>query len=239
MQSSKGINSGYLEAFLRSENQMGFSVVTLLAWLALSDGEVSTEEREALKAVASNSNSAINVELIIQACLHASPADLQLACEVVRHLKPEGRQLFLEMAIGVALKDRVLAPAENHILRFYADILSIGSVGLRDTFRRITTQEFPLPSGTSNNSKNEREERSGERKSSDDRKPSSSNIDRIRALAILGLEESANREEIKDAYRRLARIHHPDRFSSLGEEAVAAATRTFQRIESAHRFLAQ
>ncbi len=60
---------------------------------------------------------------------------------------------------------------------------------------------------------------------------------RTKALATLGLEEGATFEEIKAAYRRLASVHHPDRFAALGKEATATATATFQRIQSAYDYL--
>nr|WP_279614666.1 J domain-containing protein [Desulfovermiculus halophilus] len=57
------------------------------------------------------------------------------------------------------------------------------------------------------------------------------------AYAVLGLRQGATMEEIRKTYYRLAQIHHPDRFASLGEEAVAAATNTFKRINEAYEFL--
>jgi DnaJ like chaperone protein len=54
---------------------------------------------------------------------------------------------------------------------------------------------------------------------------------------VLGLEHGASIEEVKRAYRRLAQVHHPDKFAALGKEAVAAATSTFQRIQDAYQYL--
>ena len=47
----------------------------------------------------------------------------------------------------------------------------------------------------------------------------------IEALATLGLTGEASAEDIREAYRHLAQIHHPDRFQKLGAEALAAATK--------------
>jgi DnaJ like chaperone protein len=69
------------------------------------------------------------------------------------------------------------------------------------------------------------------------RRPSGTDSRRVHALATLGLEEGASSEEIVRAYRRLVKVHHPDRFESLGAEAVRAATQTFQRIQAAYEFL--
>jgi DnaJ like chaperone protein len=62
-------------------------------------------------------------------------------------------------------------------------------------------------------------------------------IARIKALALLGLDEGATEEAIRQAFRRVSKIHHPDHFQTLGEEATLEATRTFLRIKEAHDFL--
>ncbi|EPC02707.1 hypothetical protein L861_10200 [Litchfieldella anticariensis FP35 = DSM 16096] len=60
-----------------------------------------------------------------------------------------------------------------------------------------------------------------------------------RALAILGLEPGASRSEIRKAYRRLAQLHHPDRFFAEGEAMVANASMRFQKIKKAYDYLMQ
>ena len=67
--------------------------------------------------------------------------------------------------------------------------------------------------------------------------PSGPNQKAIQAYSILGLEYGASIDEVRRAYRRLAQVHHPDKFSALGKEAVAAATLTFQRIQDAYQYL--
>lgn len=51
---------------------------------------------------------------------------------------------------------------------------------------------------------------------------------RLKALATLGLEEDADKEQIRAAYRRLAMRHHPDR---------GGDTATLQQINEAYRLL--
>ncbi|MFC3282240.1 J domain-containing protein [Litchfieldella rifensis] len=60
-----------------------------------------------------------------------------------------------------------------------------------------------------------------------------------RALAVLGLEPGASRHDIRKAYRRLAQLHHPDRFFAEGDAVVATASRRFQRIRKAYDYLMQ
>lgn len=60
-----------------------------------------------------------------------------------------------------------------------------------------------------------------------------------RALEILGLEPGASRSDIRQAYRRLAQVHHPDRFFAQGDAVVASASARFQRIKKAYDYLMQ
>src|SRR5256885_66884 len=60
---------------------------------------------------------------------------------------------------------------------------------------------------------------------------------RARALAILGLSEGASADDMRSAYRRLAKVRHPDRFAQLGPSAVAAATESFKVLQGAYELL--
>lgn len=60
-----------------------------------------------------------------------------------------------------------------------------------------------------------------------------------RALAVLGLTPGASRADIRRAYRRMAQLHHPDRFYSGSEHQVALASARFQRVKSAYDYLMQ
>lgn len=88
-----------------------------------------------------------------------------------------------------------------------------------------------------------REKKNGEFKSRVDNTAESDepreegDMSRIRALATLGLEEGVPQIDIKNAYRRLALIHHPDRYGVGGPDAIAAATETFKRIRAAYETL--
>jgi len=60
-----------------------------------------------------------------------------------------------------------------------------------------------------------------------------------RALSVLGLTPGATRIEVRHAYRRMAQLHHPDRFYSESEQQVALASARFQRIKNAYDYLMQ
>ena len=54
------------------------------------------------------------------------------------------------------------------------------------------------------------------------------------AYTILGVDPSASDEEIKKAYREMAKKNHPDLVSNLGEEVRQAAEKKFQEINEAY-----
>ena len=54
------------------------------------------------------------------------------------------------------------------------------------------------------------------------------------AYKILGIESSATDEEVKRAYREMAKKNHPDLVGNLGDEVRQAAEKKFQEINAAY-----
>ncbi len=54
------------------------------------------------------------------------------------------------------------------------------------------------------------------------------------AYKILGVDENATDEEVKKAFREMAKKNHPDRVGSLGEDVRKAAEKKFQEINAAY-----
>ena len=55
--------------------------------------------------------------------------------------------------------------------------------------------------------------------------------------SVLGLERNASREEVRQAYRRLAGKYHPDKVAHLGEEFRDLAEERFKEIQRAYQEL--
>lgn len=54
------------------------------------------------------------------------------------------------------------------------------------------------------------------------------------AYQILELDKTATNEDLKKAYRRLVKKHHPDKLRHLGEEHLKGAQEKFQKIQEAY-----
>ncbi len=52
---------------------------------------------------------------------------------------------------------------------------------------------------------------------------------------VLGIPQNAGKEEIKQAYRKLANQYHPDKLTHLGEEFRALAEERFKSIQEAYQ----
>ena len=239
--------SEFERMLLKSENQLGTSVLLILTWLASSDGIIDDSEEEQLYEILQASKNKHDIEPLISIVQKKDLKAIQLACEIVKgHFINEKADLFLEMAVGVAIADGYLFSSENYILRFIADLLNINFQRLNTIFQNITGKDFPEPVDLSRKKywQNYEGRHNGNSKSntksdasSQGRKDSPHNQKIIYYYAVLGLEVGATKAEIKKAFSRLAQIHHPDRFSSLGDEAVAASTTTFHRIKEAYDYL--
>ena len=54
------------------------------------------------------------------------------------------------------------------------------------------------------------------------------------AYIALGIEKSVTDSEVKKAYRKMAVLHHPDKYEQMGQEQQKAAKEKFQKIQEAY-----
>ena len=57
------------------------------------------------------------------------------------------------------------------------------------------------------------------------------------AYKILEVEQSASNDEIKKAYRKMARKYHPDMVSHLGEDFQKSANEKFRKVNEAYEMI--
>ena len=54
---------------------------------------------------------------------------------------------------------------------------------------------------------------------------------------VLGLQKGASEDEIKKAFRQLAKKYHPDKLNNLSEREISYATEKFRKIKNAYESL--
>lgn len=225
-----------------AKNQTGICALCLLGWIANSDGHISEEESEFFHGIAMESEESALAGQVMDHVINNDVRVIQLACELISKLELKTRKLLLELCVGMSLADGRVTTGEFYILRFLADAFLLPSGTLEESFRNITGDQMPPLSDLSSASwwrqRSESSQSNGANRGGQDEDEDSPPRGSLGwAYATLGLEHGAGEVEIKTAYRRLSAVHHPDRYVSLGDEAVQAATVTFRRITNAYEIL--
>jgi hypothetical protein len=145
----------------------------------------------------------------------------------------------MELVIGVSITGRDQLPATNHILRFLSDLLSIPQRELISLYDESTGREFPGPSDVSGQEYWHKRPRSRRAR---EHTPHPTQLNPVEDIPkevdpnkIIGVPYEASKAEIKIAFKKLAQLHIPSRYKALGDEAVAAAAITQERIQNAYR----
>jgi DnaJ like chaperone protein len=107
-------------------------------------------------------------------------------------------------------------------LKIYEYELKSIIAGLEDAHQKKLEEEFY--------------QRERERKTQKKRKPKSSSYTKTKMADILGVQSTDSFEIIKKAYRKLVKLHHPDRFIKNGPEQIKLAQERFIEIQKAYEY---
>lgn len=241
MNSHAGVEiSEFEKLILTSANPEGTALILFLCWIAASDGDIDEREHNRLTEIANASKHGSEIQSLFQLVEKNDINALQLSCEILKeHSTGDRAELYINLALGVALADGYFPSGENHIVRFLADAIGISPSRLGAIFMEMTGKEYPEPSDLSSAKfwRDSARKRPSEQGTTSTHDRDGRISERHRALAVLGLDDSATVQEIRGTFRRLSMVHHPDRYSAIGPEAVAAATETFRRIKTAYDYL--
>jgi DnaJ like chaperone protein len=184
------------------------AVIALGAKMAKADGTVSRDEVAAFREVFQvPPDEEAHLRFVFDLARRSTAGFDSYARQVGRLFA--GKRAVLEDLLGglfyIALADGRVCPAEDHYLREVARHLGFDATG----YARIRAA-FLGPSASG---------------ADDDADPH----------AVLGLASDASLDEIRAAYRRLIRAHHPDLLVARGmpAERVALATQRVARINAA------
>lgn len=256
------MGSGIVDTLARSQNWILDAVRFAAVWVALADHDFDAQEAAALHAKLPDRPGGVRLDDITRALTRAGSAGVGAEAahvfgEIRDRLADSSKKSFLRLLVQIAAADGRISQGERHALIFVAELLDRADLA-EQLFRDETGLElYDLADLSDPNYWRELEEASARSGAQSDAQgededdgdadtgpaggrgggASSADPARVEALATLGLVGSPSAEEIKAAYRRLAKLHHPDRYAELGADAVAHATRTFQRIQGAYALL--
>lgn len=255
----------FLTIFWHSPDRANLCTLTLLAWLAGSDGTIAASEEALLRrfAVAGNAR---EIDTILAVARAGSIDALEVVCRFAMTRMSRGRKrLLAQLAVTMAAADRHITVGENYVLQFLADLLGISPRSFAKLFEQVTHRPFPeagdpstiewwrrreagveaapaqdLPPDAAEDVRHDpggAEPKAGSARAAPAVEPPTGEMTRVRAWAILNLAEGASTGEVRSAFRRLAKVRHPDRYAKLGPSAVAAATEAFKQLETAYSLL--
>lgn len=130
------------------------------------------------------------------------------------------RSQIIYFLVGLAMKDEQMIDREYRIIKD----LSF-SIGLTSSELESIIAMYRVKSNTNSNHSS----------SSSEKQLYKSKIEIC--LQILGLKTGSTLVEIKANYRKLVKIHHPDRFSNESAEQQKIASDRFRKIQEAYEFL--
>lgn len=217
------------------------AALAILAWLARCDGPLSHRRAAALAHVAVQSGPSFIRRLpeALRDCEAIGFEELRQAFEVMGGMPERMRAGLAAAGVTVAFADGRPGPAGEHALRLIADACAPTGMGLHLLARAYERKGARLrPPGDPTSF--EWWERKGERDLGEHTVAgilSARGLAELRDLATLGLAPGATAEDIRDAYRQMARQHHPDRFHGQPDDVRARALEHFSRIREAYERL--
>ena len=209
---------------------------SMLAKLAKADGRVDPEEVKTAEKVFERFEFALRKRQFCSSVFNAAKDD---ARTIYWYAEQFGNQIrdvdvcifVYELLWDVACADGWLHPAEKEILQKICSYLHVPSAYFDINYRRRRTTFIE---GDKREAK--RKSQSKEKNTRDWRRAYASGRSSIlAAYEILESESTATDEELKSAYRRMAKRYHPDllRANGVPEEMIAEATERMAQVNAA------
>lgn len=154
--------------------------------------------------------------------------NLKSACNwISRHIEDEGyKSQFLYFLTGIAYVDGRLHTNEEKKLSNICKYLKLPPSTLQsiiNTYKEAFEKKY-------------KEEEQARKRRAEAKQKTSTNYRKKRMAAILEVNENASFSDIKKAYRKLVKLHHPDRFQNNGPEQIKMARERFIEIQLAYEF---
>jgi uncharacterized tellurite resistance protein B-like protein len=131
--------------FRSAAHRQNLCVLALLTWVASCDGSIADAELDLLRSVAAGVSGGGEVlPAVIEIAREGRAEDLELVCRYLRnHFPRNQRPLLAELFVTMAVQDGNLTVAENHVLRFLADLLVLPARKFAKLFEGVARRPFP------------------------------------------------------------------------------------------------
>lgn len=137
-----------------------------------------------------------------------------VAVWINKHVHEETKRIqILYFLVGLSMIDQELIQSEYQLLKDLTPLLNLNQTHLDQIIGMYSFKS---------------EEKTSSKKSESNKE---------QALTVLGLQITADTDDIKASYRKLVKIHHPDRFSNDSPEQQQLAHEKFLLIQKAYEYL--
>ena len=222
--------TGFTTAIATTDKPSLAAMALFAAWIATSNGVPDEAHRSMLSAFAGSASEQGLVEVAIESALSNNLYDLQLACEALRQNQSVPPQTIVEALLRIAAVDQKFSYREGQLVLLAADAMLLSRRQVDEVSLKVAGKPLPAVLDPMTDFKQWSTDNEEPRPRVDD-------MQRLRDLAALGLDETATSADIRLAYRRMCQVHHPDRFATLGPDAVRHAQTSFLRIQQAYERL--
>ena len=210
------------QAYYSQSSDFSMSLVMLTGAVMQADGKVMRSELDYVKSFFvkhfGEEQSIEMVKMLKEVLQHAIDTR-EVAMQMRSRMAHPSRLQLLHFLFGIANADNSISPEELRLLHQIARFMGISQMDFQSVRAMFGFQYGRQSAGGGGSRQYTQQERQN-------------NIGR--AYEILEVSESATASEIKNAYRKMAKKHHPDRVASMGERFQQDAKEKFQKIQEAY-----
>jgi|GEM_PF-3007284 len=209
------------KGFLKSEKTFIDLILQLAAAASMADGKISTSEEARIRFQLEKAFSKKKVAehfKTYESYLN-QPIPIDKCCGIIHEeFDHAAKGHLLYLLISIVTADGILTQQESQFIDRVVKKARIRSTTVFTVYRLFTF-------------KREQQEEQSHYQSS---RPSTSTSSLHSAYDLLDLDSTCTEKELKQAFRRLAKIHHPDKLGHLGETQLNVAKEKFQLILAAY-----
>lgn len=222
-----GILSAIVTFFTMSSSSYWLKpIVELIVLISRADGKITVNDQKVIiQALKSQFGyfKAKRAYRYFQKVKESNAISIKMACGKLNQVfEASNATVLLDEIVKIAVADRYMSREEERIIREIAEKLRVKTSVLNSILAR---RNFAWESKRNTHQQKKRT------------KTNSTTSAFSRSFEVLGVPENSNFDEVKKAYRNLAKIYHPDKVMNGVNKTMAK--KQFQAISDAYQLLKQ